>query len=260
MRKNILNSILVLIILSAFLGCKAKKDIIKAGPSTGEIESNKASRLVAINKSALKYSTLSIKAKADLKIDGNENDVTMSIRIRKGEAIWVSVTAIAGLEIARALITPDSVKILNRLEGTYTNKAFSYIYDFANRQVNFGTLEAILAGNPLKEVVTEQADLSIQGNQAVLSGMLESLIYNIRFNELNKVVQTSLKDEAAAQTLLINYSDFNGLETQVIPLLVNLKSQAERKNVVIDLKYSRVELNQTLEMPFSVPKRFTVKN
>lgn len=259
MRKNISNKLLVLILISITLGCKAKKEIVKAVPASGT-ESSKASRLDAISNSTLKYSTLSIKAKADLDIDGNKNDATMNIRIQRGKAIWVSVTALAGLEIARVLITPDSVKILNRLEGTYTSKPFSYIYRFANRQINFGTLEAVFAGNPFKEVVTAGGDLNIQGNQAALSGILESLMYNIRFNEMNKVVQTSLKDEGAAQTLLVNYGNFIGKEAQIMPHLVNIKSQAERKNVVIDLEYSRVELNQILDMPFTVPKRFTVKN
>ena len=259
MRRNISNNLLLLISICALLSCKAKKEIVKAVPVSAT-ESNKASRLQAIGNSTLKYSTLSIKAKADLDIDGNKNDATMNIRIQNGKAIWVSVTALAGLEIARALITPDSVKILNRLESTYTKKPFNYLYRYANRQINFGTVEDVFAGNPLKEGVSPRSDLSIQGSQASLSGILESLIYNIRFNEMNKVVQTSLKDEGAAQSLLVNYGNFIGKETQIIPHLVSIKSQAERKNVVIDLQYSRVELDQTLEMPFTVPRRFTVKN
>ena len=73
-------------------------------------------------------------------------------------------------------------------------------------------------------------------------------------------VLLELKDEAAGQNLQVSYSDFNAVQGQPVPHQVNIKSQAERKNIVIDLKYSRVELNQTVEMPFSVPKRFTVKN
>jgi len=258
MRRNISNSILLLLVLSVFIGCKAKRKVVADAPRA--VKSTALNKLVAINKAALNYSTLAVKAKADLNLNGNTNDVTMNIRIRSGEAIWVSVTAIAGLEVARALITPDSIKVLNKLESTYTKKPFSYIYEFANEQIKFNTLEAIIAGNPIKEIVTERSELSIQDGQAVLSGMMESLIYDVRVNEMNKVIRTSLKDERAAQDVVVNYRDFISVQGQPIPHQVNIRSQAERKNVVIDLKYSRVELNQPVEMPFSVPKRFTVKN
>jgi len=215
---------------------------------------------MAINRAALNYSTLAIRAKADLNLNGNRNDVTMNMRIRSGEAIWVSVTAIAGLEVARALITPDSIKVLNKLEGTYTRKPFSYIYQFANEQIKFSTLESIITGNPIKEIVTEQSELSIQNDQAVLSGIARSLVYDLRVNHIDKVIRTSLKDERAGQDLEIEYGDFIYVQGQSVPHQVNIRSNAERKNVDIDLKYSRIELNQPVDMPFSVPKRFTVKN
>lgn len=258
MRRNISNSLLAVLLLSVLISCKAKREILKA--EAPAVKSGKAEELTAINNSAAKYATLSIKAKTDLSINDNAHDVTMNIRINHDKAIWVSVTAIAGLQIARALITPDSVKVLNYMENTYMSKPFSYIHGFTNKQVNFGTIEAIFAGNAMQEVVTEQSELTFQGNQTTLSGMLESLSYNLRFNERNKVVQTTLNDESAAQTLLINYTDFMQVQNQIVPHGVNIKSQALRNNVVIDLKYSRVGLNETLEMPYNVPKRFTLKN
>jgi hypothetical protein len=260
MRRNTLNSFLLLICLSTAFGCKAKREIIRSAAAVKADKSSKAGKLLAITNSSLDYSSLSIKARADLNIDGNENDVSMNIRIRKGEAIWVFVTAFAGLEVARALITPDSVKILNKLENTYTRKPFSYIYNFANDQINFETLESIFAGNPQKEFVTGESEMSIQGNQVILAGMLESLAYSVRFNEMNKVVETRLRDEGAAQDLSVSYGDFIKNGGIFIPHTVNINSQVDGKNVVINLKYSRVDLNQAVDMPFSVPKKFTVKN
>ena len=44
----------------------------------------------------------------------------------------------------------------------------------------------------------------------------------------------------------------------IFPQQVNIKSVADRKNIVIDLEYNRVVLNGGVEMPYSVPKRFTL--
>ena len=258
MRKDISNSILSILLVSALLGCKAKKDLIKPEVASKVVDFNKAKILTAIRNNVSKYSTLSIRAKADLKIDNSDNEVTMNIRINHGKAIWVSVTAIAGLEVARTLITPDSVKIINRLESTYLQKQFDYLYKFSNKQINFNTLEDILAGNPVKETVTENSNLSIQVNQSVLSGMLGSLAYNLVFTGKHQLIQTSLKDDAASQFLVVDYDHLLEVQDQVFPHTVNIRSQADRKNIVINLKYSRLEINETLNMPFSVPKRFTV--
>lgn len=260
MRRNILNSVLAIMLLTFLGSCRAKKDLVKSGPSSVAISGNKAEALKLVSNNTAKYSTLSIKAKADLDIAGNENDATLTLRIRRGEAIWVSVTALAGLEIARVLITPDSIKIRNNLESTYISKPFSYLYEFTSPEINFSTLETIIAGNPQKEVVTEQADLSIQGNQYILKKMVGSLIHSINFNELNKVALTNLKDEAADQEVFVRYGDFIKVEDQIFPHLVNIKSRVENKNVVIDLVYNRIGINEVLDMPFSIPKRFTVKN
>lgn len=260
MRRNILNSFLLISLVFALSSCKAKREVVKTGSVPAVASTSKSARLASINNSSLSYSSLSIKAKADLNINGNENNVSMNIRIRKGEAIWVSVTAIAGLEVARALITPDSVKVLNWLENTYIKKPFNYIYNFTNDQVDFTTIEEIFAGNPLRQALLEQPDLKVEGREAVLEGIFKSLVYSIRFNEHDKVILSSLKDEEAMQNLLVNYDDFIEVETQLIPGQVSIKSEAERKNIVINLRYNRIDLNQAFEMPFKVSKRFTVKD
>ncbi|HUH32639.1 MAG TPA: DUF4292 domain-containing protein [Daejeonella sp.] len=259
MRRNILNSLLLVVLAFALHSCKAKKQIIKTS-SAAPVASTSEARLASIANNSLNYTSLSIKAKADLSINENDNNVSMNIRIRKGEAIWVSVTAIAGLEVARALITPDSIKVLNWLESTYIKKPFNYIYNFTNNQVDFNTIEEIFAGNPLRQALSGQSDFNLDGSHAILEGTLKSLAYSIRFNEQDKVIQSSLTDEAAAQNLRVHYDDFVELEQQLIPRQVNIESVGERKNIVINLKYSRIELNHTLEMPFKVSKKFTVKD
>lgn len=260
MVKNISNSLLLLCLLSFMASCKAKKELVKTEPvpNTTVINTSKKDKLEAIKQSQLDFSTFTARARADLDLDNNQNDVTMHIRIKKDESIWISVTALAGLEVARALITPDSVKIRLNLESTYINKPFNYLYEFADEQINFGTLQAILVGNPIKELITENAEWTVQENQ--LSGLLKALAYNIQFNERNKVVRTSLEDKAAYQDLQINYDDFLVVSGQEIPHTVNIKSSTEKNTVRVNLKYSRVSLNEAVESPFSVPKRFSVKD
>ena len=260
MKKDILNKLFLVFIGIILFSCSAKKAVLKPTIPTVKTNTNKENKLLAINAAQFNFNTLSIKAKADLTFGNNSNDVSMNIRIKKNEIIWVSITAIAGLEVARALITPDSIKILNRFESTYTKKPFKYIYEFTNDQIKFSTLQSILIGNVISEALNGKSELLLQGNQSSLSGLLNTLSYHIHLNEQNKVIQSNFKDEKAGQMLNVNYADFLAVTGTTIPHAVNLKSQASRKNLEINLKYTRVNMNEALDYPFSVPSRFTIKN
>jgi hypothetical protein len=206
------------------------------------------------------FNTLYIRAKAKLEIDDEENNVNMTIRIEKDKAIWISVTAVAGLEIARALITPDSLKILNRVENTYTRKPFNYVYEFTNKQLNFNSLQSIFVGNAMPEFLNEQSVVTVSDKSTVLSGALGSLIYALTVNEKMRITESNLKDDDAKQSLQVVYKDFTFVSGQIIPQSVNVKSSTADKNIFIDLKYSRVNVNVSVDLPFNVPQRFKVIN
>lgn len=219
MRKDTWNKILIIVLLALTVSCRPKKEILQSVVKTPDvkIDTNKAEKLMAITKSQTDFKTALIKAKTDLTIDKNNYDATMNIRIKKDEMIWISVTAIAGLEVARVVITPDSMKILNRLESTYTQKPFNFIHQFTNDQINFRTLQSILIGNTITEFVTTDSEVFLRGNQTLLSGVLKNLTGNILLNEHNKVVQTNLTDEKADQNLDVDYADFIEIAGRNIP-------------------------------------------
>ncbi len=262
MKKNMWNKALIFFLVLGMAGCKARKQVILPPVSKAPVikVDDKKDKLESIAKGQADFQFVSIKADAEMNIDNNNNDVSMNIRIKKDEMIWVSVTAIAGLEVARAVITPDSVKILNRLDNIYIKKPFSYIYEFTNNQINFRTLQSILVGNTISEFVTDKAELLMQGGQATLSGVLKSLIYSTRLNEHNKVLQTSLNDDEAQQNMVVYYGEFNPVSGREIPHLVNLKTQVANKNIQLNLRYTKIGIDEILDFPFTVPKRFSVKN
>jgi len=261
MRKNILNKLLVLLTVALiFVGCKAKKQLIV--PSTVETNtenSSKLEKLKAIRAAQLPFNTLSIKAKAEFTIGKSSNDAIMNFRIKNNELIWVSVSVPVIGEVARALITPDSLKILDKVHANYTAKPFSFIQNFANDQVNFNTLQSILAGNSIKEFSSDDATLVEKKNQIFLSGLLKSLAYSLLFNERNKVVTTNIKNPSG-ENLEINYADFFSVSGFDMPYTVIVNTTANDKSMLVNLKYTKVTINETLEFPFSIPSRYSLKN
>jgi len=260
MKRNILNSVLILGAIVCFSACKAKKEIVVAPVAKAETkkDNSKAEALTLLNTKQLKFNTLTLKAKATLDISGKSNDVTMNFRIKNQETIWVSITALGGMaEVARALITPDSIKIINRLESQYIKKPFSYIYTFTNKQVNFNTLQAVLTGNAMNAFLTEKSDLKQESGVWVVSGNKENLDYKLLFNTLFKVAETNLNDSKNGQALKVTYGDYQKLNESLFPSKLQINTLSDAKKINIDLEFIKIDGNLPVEFPFTVPKRFT---
>lgn len=254
------NRLLIICCLALVFGCKAKKRLVSPNPVGLEAETSKKEKIASIQSRQIDFSTFSGRAKTQLSINGKSNDVTLNIRIKKDQKIWVSVTAIAGLEVARALITPDSIKLINRLEGAYMLKPISFIHQYTSKQINYKTLESLLIGNCIPEQLNMQTNFKSDSNQVVLTGRLEDLDYEVRLNEALKVISNLLDNTQANQSLQIKNNDFRQLENRIFPFDIRISSEVQNKQISIGLQYTKAEFDLNLDFPFTVPSRFSVVN
>lgn len=263
MRRNILNSVLIAACTLAVVGCRPKKEIVKA-PSvteTAPVNSKKSENLKSLLEKELQYSTLSLKGKADLDINGNSNNVTLNIRIKKDEKIWFSVTALGGaLEAARGIITPDSLVLMNRLQKTILRKPLSYIHDYTNKQINFGWLQSILTGNTIRGLMTEKSELVQENGVWVLSGTEQGLAYRTLFNTLLKSTELTLNDAQAGQGLKVTYDKYTPINNGLFPSSLKINSAVGNKTINIAVDFVKIDANVAVEFPFSVPKNYEVIN
>lgn len=264
MRGNILNKLIIIFCcLAALTSCKAHKQLMVArqpvmvapAKNTASVLAN--TKLTAIRSKQITFNTFSGKAKTRLDIDGSGNDVTLNLRIQHDKKIWVSVTAILGLEVARALITPDSIIIVNRLQGLYIKKPFSYVDQYAGKQVNYQTLEALLVGNAVPQLLNDNANISTDNANTIISGSLQTILYKLTLGPDFKVSQTSLSNQQAGQNLQVTNSAFIQADTRIIPSQIDIASAVANKKIQISLHYNSVDFDKELEYPFSIPDRFT---
>ena len=254
-----LNKLLVVCCLLTIVSCKARKQLLvtrKPDTVTKPVDNKVNSRLVAIRAQQLNFNTFAAKAKTNLDINGNSNDVTLNIRINRDKKIWVSITAILGVEVARAVITPDSILMINRLDGVYLKKPFSYVYAYASRQVNYKTLESLLVGNAIPELLSEKGEIATVNGNTTLSGNLDDLLYKLIVGADNKVTQTNLDNQVQAQSLQVVNKAFIQAANRILPSQVDIASIVKDKKIHINLHYTKVDFDQQLEYPFSIPDRY----
>ena len=254
-----MNKLLVICCLLAMVSCKARKQALVNSRSAGA--SNPVLReLNTIRKSQADFTTFSGKARTRLDINGSSNDVTLNIRIQKGQKIWVSVTAIAGIEVARALITPDSLLVINKLEGLYMKKPFRYIYAYTSKQIDYSSLEALLVGNAIPQLLNEDSKFQADSGRTILTGNLQELVYKMILGPDMKVNHSELADQAAGQSLVVDNTIFIQAENRILPSQINMSSTAKSKKVQMNLHYIKADFDLPLEYPFSIPSRYSVAN
>ncbi len=253
MIKNISISFCIALLLISATACKTKK---LATQTT--VKNTSKSPLAKITAAQIVFNTFSTKAKTTLQLDGKDFDVSLNIKIKNKETIWVSATAYGIMEVGRVLITPDSIKILNKVNSQITLKPFNFIHKYTSNKIDFATLQAILVGNPMPFVLSTQTQIKTDSSGTILQGLVDNLTYQTNYNKNLNVVSALLSNGLAGQKLEINYAQFTTLAGQVLPTQINLNSSVSNKNITANMFYNSQELNTPLDFPFNIPKRYSV--
>ncbi|MBK0382711.1 DUF4292 domain-containing protein [Pedobacter sp. SD-b] len=254
MGKNISNNIILLLIAILLFSCKSKKNLIAKSANAITLKAD----FSKIDAKQADFSTFTTKAATALTINDKSFDVTLNIRIKKGEGIWVSVTYIAGLEAARALITPDSLKIMDRINNNYIKKPFAFIHQFSNDDIDYNALEAVLVGNCLPFALNDKTSINQKDGAITLTGQTNQMIYQIGLDQNLKPKSTILVSELHNQKLELNITAFQEILNQLVTKTSTLSSQAGNKKITLVMDYDKTQLNQPVDFPFNVPKRFSV--
>jgi len=262
MKRNIVNSLLCLMMLTALMACKTRKVVVTAPPVVEKpvLNTKRAENIKLLKGKDLPFNTLSLKGKVNLDLNGNENNVNVTIRIKKDEMIWVSITAIAGIEVARALITPDSVLVRNNLQSVGIKKPFSYLNTFTSKQVTFKMLQSVITGNTIADFMLETAALEQEQGKFTLTGDKAGLAFRVLFNTLLKPAEMSLNDVKSGQALKVMYADYQNATGALFPTVVRINAVSGKKKTNIAFDFSKTDRNVPLDFPFTLPKRFEIIN
>ena len=206
------------------------------------------------------FQYLNGRGKVHFKRGNTDQSANFSLRVRRDSAIWLSGSLI-GIEGVRALLTPDSVRVVNRLAKTYFAGDYAYLSQLLNVPVSYQQMQAILLGDyqaapkgALPVVKTEGDNQSVTYPQAPL--ILEQLV-SLGSGRLQ---QLKVSESAAQRSLTVGYTDFQKPEGAELPFAFTTNvvgQQGGTESTSATLNYSKVEVGSGhLDFPFSIPKGF----
>lgn len=245
-----------------FTSCKSKRKIAMPGHDVpAEVSEATAATIKTFELNNLDFHTFSGRAKTKIELDKKIHDVTLNVRIERNKAIWISVSAVLGIEVARVLITPDSVKILNKFQGEYIAKPFDYIYHYTNRGITFSTLQDLLMANVSSNLLrTDNVQVASATDEFIVVGIKEQLSYQYRMNKENRPFNFMLQEVGGTQNLEAFYGSYANTGGYNFPQNIALDIKGEDISLKAQLDYSRVAFNENIDMPFSVSGRYKVIN
>lgn len=284
-------------------GCFVKKELAKK-----KIIPDKSPDAVfeELKKNELHFDWLSMKADARTTMDAKSNSFKINIRIRKDSLIWISVSSVIGLEAARAEITPDTIKFMDKLNAHYYIGNIDSLLEKFDVAADFETLQSLLIGNSIDLKDSSSLKISVQKGDYLLSAfkkrnlkrilkkneklekkseklekksgsndvekykkksekiekedekydmILQSLWIDA---ELFKITKISIDDLKTNHSLIAEYENFTLIENQRVPHRASFHSES-RKNMKMELEYSKIILNIPQSVPFNIPEKYERK-
>ncbi|EFK57451.1 DUF4292 domain-containing protein [Sphingobacterium spiritivorum] len=255
-------SIGLMVMVLALYSCKSKKSITnKEQPKVVSPINSTADAIKTFELSNLDFHTFSGKAKSTIALGDKSYDATANVRIERNKAIWISVTSFLSIEVARILITPDSIKILNKLQGEYISKPFSYVYQYTNRAVTFSNLQDILIGNVSSTLLnTDNLQMASSSQDTQMVGIKDGMRFHYIINTDNRPVTFRLSEDGRNQKLEAMYGQHSVVSGYNFPQKLRLNLIGENARVTADLVFNKVTFNEILELPFNVPSKYKVIN
>lgn len=239
-----------------FSSCGTKKKGMQVVPPTDKTSQVVLDGGITINN--LDFYTFSGKAKTNLELGEEKMDATMHIRIDKDKAIWISITAtVLNLEVARLLITQDSVKILDKFHSVYYEKPFSFIQQYTTEGIDFLLLQATLLGNTNERLLrTDKLTVAQSDEEIQVIGLRDRLFFQYGLGEGNHVSSFLLSSEYQGKSVQALYSDFDASSGYTFARSQTFLLRNDLMFVKAVLTYQSVDFNRVVDMPFAVPARY----
>lgn len=203
---------------------------------------------------------LTAKGKVQATIKGDEKSANINIRMRRDSAIWISA-GLLGFEGVRALLTPDSVRVVNRLDKTYFAGGYDYLTKLLNVPVSFAQAQALLLGNYQSAPAGAALTLGTAptGGQRVAYPLNGVIVEQLLQAASGRVEKLTLTETGSNRSLAADYADFQAVDGAKVPFAHSLLVDAKQGTVgtKASLKYSKVSAGGAgLSFPFDIPKGF----
>lgn len=261
---NKTNLALAFVFFTALLltGCKTTKKVgtVEAG---GVKAHNEFFELV--QEQAFRYETLTARLNVDLNLPGNNMSSRVDLKMVKDSAFQLSVQPFLGIEVFRAEISVDSIKVIDRMNKRYVADNYANLKGQMPIDFNFYNLQALFTNQlflPGQQTISPKQynrfKLKQDGPAAEIQVKdVMGLLYTFMADGEEKILSTSITEPSDRYALQWDYTDFRMAAGQPFPMKMDvqvLKEGASQGGIT--MHFSRVQTDVPVKMDFSIPAKY----
>ena len=264
----------LMILVMTIQSCKSRQKSLNVQPGAIVPMENESVQVLMGRLDSCSFNAEWVSGKASVKTnqEGNETSFNITLRAKKDSIIWISISPLLGIEVARVMITPDSVMMLDRIHNKYQVNTFETINKLLQLKVNFEIVQALLYGNffaykknenRFNSVYLEEKFYVLSSlNKKKLKRSLEEgdltkpVIQDVFINDtFYRIFKMSVLDQRINKSLLTEYEDFRQTDAGQFPFKSKTKVKAE-KELEIFIDFGKLKVGEIQEFPFNIPSNF----
>jgi len=233
--------------------CKSARSINSSGKIDNSIT---AKQIIRENtKQHSKFNTLQAKVKIDYTQDLQEQGYSVTLRMEKDKTIWISAT----LGLARAMITPDKVSFYDKINNQYFDGDYSLLSNLLGIELNFEKVQSLLLGEAIFNLKDGNYVASNNDTSYILQPKTQSAVLELflLFNPAHfKMDSQQLQQPLKGRFLQVDYLSYQEVDKQIVPKNFKISAVENNDEVIIEMEYKSVSLNEDIRFPFTIPSGF----
>ena len=234
----------------------------------------KTSEIVdSMNQKQLDCDWLSIKYDVKIKTAKIDDSFKSYVRMKKDSAIWISATYYA-VEVGRFLLTPDTVKYMDRRKNQYYIGGYEYLNDLLLFETSFDLIQNIILGNSNALIELDEKVKSSKDKGGYMLSFLRKgqLKRAKKKEELNKDVevivslwvdpktfrvnQTSLQDFKENRSLEVEYSAQQATCNSHYPYQMEVLAKSENEQAEVKTSVMKLTTGKEVSLSFTIPEKY----
>ena len=209
------------------------------------------------------FEYLNTRTKIQYKDTDRSVSTSANIRIKKDSIIWMSLTPLLGIEVARALITQDSMILMNRLNKEYVVYDFSKLSESFQFDISYKLIQSLILGNMPVEYQGKNEIVSSKQHFIVKQQSGPYSIENFFNKSWMKLQKVEVSEEPKKTKMILEFDDHTEVEKFTIPfhsfISLDYEHGKDLNTTEINIKHGHAELASSLSFPFEIPSRYERK-
>lgn len=250
------HSVVLLLCIGLLLSsCRSHRIVTGAPHSISAVQGRQAEDTILQRADAhrIAYDWFATRIRVSYSDGQNEMDFTAAVRMRRDSVIWLSLQGPFGIEGARVLITPDTLRIVNHLSNEYINQPLSSLSRMLPIQASIRELQDFIMGYYLHLAGLTPQYRGLEDSLHLIQAESAQLLYRAFLYPQNYTMAKSLlTDKMAGQQMSITFGGYAIEAGQPFSDDRTIGLRQGDHAYTLHLSYSKVRVNEPLDFPFEV--------